>query len=151
LASGVNGYKADVGASWRYAIWEASWAASDQFIGFLVTPNPFTCDTQPCYGVTLGPPPLKLYGEPGKKMQNDTVFFGNTLKFPEGAFKTGVSGYHGGQFGHETTTAMKPTGYCPKYCYGVGSEIERRFTIFGSIFHFQAPPNPTAYTAVPDS
>lgn len=149
-----TGYSANLSDSWRYAVWELTWDAPDEFLGFLVTPNLFTCDTDPCYGVTVGPPSVRLDGAPGRTMQNETGFYndptGGIIPYPEGAFVTSVFAYHGGLLGRQTTQAMASTGYCPEWCYGVGTTVERRFTVYESVFHFEAPPEPAAYSALPD-
>lgn len=153
-AQGPRGLRLSVPESWRYGIWELDWRATSEFLGFLVSPNIFTCDTLPCYGVSVGPPPLKLYAEPEKKMQNETPFYhapsGGILAYPKAAFNTSIGAYHGGLLGRQTTEVMRPTHYCPEYCYGAATSLETRFTVYASVFHFQAPPDPKSYTAMPD-
>lgn len=154
-ASSAPGYSTNYTDSWRYLVWELTWDSATEFLGFLVSPSTFTCDQEPCYGVTVGPPPLRLDGAPGMKMQEDTEFYnaptGSIIAFPEGAFSTAVGAYHGGMFGSETTNALAPASYCPDYCYGVGTTLERRFSVYESTFHFAAPPDPGTYSALPDT
>jgi hypothetical protein len=149
------GYEASFPDTWRHITWEVTWADANQFLGYLVSPSLFTCDQDPCYGVTLGPPPIRLDGAPGEKMQDDSEFFnaptGSIIPYPEGAFTAGAFAYNGGLFGRETTQAMAQTGYCPSYCYGVGTSLEVRFSVYESTFHHAAPPDPTVYSALPDA
>jgi len=136
-------------------VWEVNWASKDEVLGFLVSASDLTCDEAACFGVTVGTPPLRLDGQPGKKMQNESSFYnsptGGIAAYPEGAFKTNVGAYYGGQFGHQTTQVVGPTGYCPRSCYGVATTLELRFTIYESTFHLAAPPDPLHYSAMPDS
>lgn len=150
-----NGYPANYTASWRHIVWEMDWASPDELIALTISPGVFTCDTEACYGVWHGPPGVRLEAKPGQKMQNDTSFYnaptGSIIPYPDGAFETSVFTYYGGNLGRETTEAMKPTGYCPEYCYGVASTLEIRFAIYESVFHNEAPQDPGQYSVIPDS
>jgi hypothetical protein len=134
--------------TWRYGVVEMRWQAPESMN--LVSDNDdTTClldNSNPCFVWKIGRSPLRFDAAPLD--QNFSRAPG--YLYPAEAFNWVIAAYSAGMFQEEiqrSGTCLRP-GEPP--CSGVGMSLGTAFDLYVSMFHNEAPSDPTAYSAVPD-
>lgn len=160
LGERVSAYYHDVPDTWRYLVLEMDWQTAESML-LAATHLEGTCSlTDPCWGMVIGRPPLRLEGAPGSAELAREYALDGKKAYPEGAFELIVDSAYAGNFREEiNATANGPcqmidqaAGANPKLgCpFGIGYALGIAFDYFVTIFHREAPADPASYSAIPD-
>jgi hypothetical protein len=153
-----NSFRLSFPAEWKYFVLEMSWTTQDSFwVSMNTAPG---CTTgAPCPAVEIGPSPLRIEGAPANAALAARYALDGKKQWPEGGTPVTISNLYAGALQHELNSTIGPEcsifwgqfGVPPRLgCpLGVGFSTGIKFEEFVSVFHYEAPAKPSAYSARP--
>ncbi len=155
LGDPVRSVIQNVEASWRYAVVEQTWETADSFALYVADDqNCLTSD--PCYAILFGgTPPIRVDLAPNDPELASQYASDGEAQPPEGAWEMWANviyiGMYQDQWGGITSDPIcrgliNYSPGCPSW--GVSTGIP--FDIYVSVFNWERPADPNAYTALPD-
>lgn len=150
-------WSVEFGEGWNFTTLELS-SAMDGWWGMLIDhycpPGTGCARLEPIQGVVTGPSPLAMRAFAGQVAIGKDPDPNIHEPFPSGVGNLSQWGAWAGYFGEYTNGTFcevyRQYLYPQAVCRGVGFAIERRFTVYNTIFYFEAPADFMGYTAVPD-
>ena len=146
-------------SSWRYFVVELVWSTQESFWVSINTPGAGCLNTDPCPGVEIGDSPVRIDGAPNNPSIAKRWALDGKKMYAEGAQPLAASNLYAGLLREELNdtfysqcglvygqAGIAPRLGCP---LGVGYSTGIRFQEYISIFHFEAPPKPMDYSALP--
>lgn len=143
-------FRVEADANWSFAMHEIAWETDEWFSDWIRLP--LTASTQGYLIIRHGPSPLRIGAFPGQAAVGATS--PNWNPFPPGPTTWENIVYYAGRLGRELNSTT--SGQCNELsnwdagCVGVGPSLESAFDLFVTLFYHEPPPDPMAYTAVPD-
>lgn len=153
--------------SWRYLVVEMDWETSDS-MWLILTPEDGACNTGAdnwCWN-QLGTAPLRIEGGPEDEQHARQYALDGETPMPAEAFSLEVDATYGGMFRDEVngtlgdqcnlviSTVLGVFGqqWNPNLGCGLGYGYSTgvRFTYYVTVFHWEPPEAPGAYTGMPD-
>lgn len=153
--------------SWRYLVAEMDWETSDS-MWFIMTPEDGACNTGAdnwCWNA-LGTAPLRIEGGPDDVEHARQYSLDGESVLPNGSFELELDTTYGGMFRDEVngtlgdqcnlviSTVLNQLGqqWNPNLGCGLGYGYSTgvRFTYYLTVFHWEPPEAPAAYTGMPD-
>ena len=137
--------------TWRYGVFEAQWRSTESLHFFADTDGTClfgTTSSNPCYEWKTGRSPIRLEAKPNWTW----ALAPPTFVYPSGAFNLIINGGGAGLLQKEISDTIvcktgRPNG--PE-CGGVGYGLGFAYNVYLSVFHHEAPVEPTKYSAIPD-
>jgi hypothetical protein len=161
-------YVVQLNESWRYLVVEMDWETTDSMWLIMVPEENEGCNTGAphwCWN-QIGTAPIRIEGGPNDTAHARQYALDGESVLPEGSLGVEIDTTYGGRFRDEVngtfgdqcnlviSTALGAVGqqWNPNLGCGLGYGYSTgvRFTYYVSIFHWEPPASPEAYTAIPD-
>lgn len=146
----------NISESWRYGTVEMRWQTADSFALYIADDqNCLTSD--PCYGIKFGGhSPLRLDMEPNSTELAEAWASDGKAQYPAGAWEMWANtiyiGMYRDEWGSVTDSVCRGPGVnykpgCPSWGLSTGIKFETYVTVF----NWEKPRDPAAWSALPDA